>query len=449
MTVSREIEWEFIRAAVVPREGAHADGTTSRAADLLVAYPAVAKASIHTAAILGDDSGVRAFISADPASATAKGGPYDWDPLTHLCFSNYLKREGDTSGFVRAAQALLDAGASANTGFYEAEHQPTPTLESALYGAAGVAHHPELTKLLLDHGADPNDDEVSYHVGETRDNRALTVLFESGKLTPDSLGTILIRKCDWHDADAVQWLLERGVDPNHLRRWNSTTLHHAIRRDNWIGTIERLLAHGANPLTVADGMTCVQLAARLGRREVLTLFAERGVPIALTGSDLLLHALAFGDSARIAELTTANPAWKTAVLADGGRYLAMWALTGNVEGVRALLDLGVPATAVLHEGYGYWGIPRNAPALHVAAWLARHDVVELLIARGADVNARVTYGDQEITALQLAVLATTDSFWTGRRSAQSVRALLAAGADRAGVRVPCGYEEVDRLLESQ
>jgi hypothetical protein len=437
---------EFLVAALVPRSGAHADGRATRAKELLAAYPAIAEGSIHAAAVLGRDDLVRRLLADDPSLATAVGGPYAWDALTHLCFSTFLKDEGDTSGFVRAAEALLGAGASARTGFYEADHQPAPTFESALYGAAGVAHHPELTALLLAHGADPNDDEVAYHVGESYDNRAMRILVESGTLTPDALGTILVRKCDWHDADGVSWLLEHGVDPNHLRRWDSTALHHAIRRDNWIGTIERLLDHGADPLIVAGGMTCVQLAVRLGRRDVLGLFRARGVPIDLSGVDTLLFALAHGDSAEAGRIAEEHPDWKRAVLEHGGRALACWSLTDNLVGVRALLDLDVPATAVWQEGDGYWGIPRNTPALHVAAWLARHNVVSLLIARGADVHATVRQGDHDVTALQLAVRATVDSYWTERRSPQSVMALLEAGASPSGIRLPSGYDEIDRLL---
>jgi hypothetical protein len=39
-----------------------------------------------------------------------------------------------------------------------------------------------------------------------------------------------------------------------------------------------------------------------------------------------------------------------------------------------------------------------------------------------------------------------DSYWTERRSPESVKALLAAGASVAGVEMPSGYEEVDALL---
>src|SRR5207249_9840887 len=101
---------------------------------------------IHSAAILGDDAAVRRFLELDPGNATVKGGPRGWDALTHLCFSKYLRLDAARSvGFVRAAQALLDAGASANTGWYEMNHRPEPEWESASYGAAGVAHHAGLT----------------------------------------------------------------------------------------------------------------------------------------------------------------------------------------------------------------------------------------------------------------------------------------------------------------
>ena len=39
---------------------------------------------------------------------------------------------------------------------------PRPMFESAIYGAAGIARHLELTSLLLECGADPNDEETPY-----------------------------------------------------------------------------------------------------------------------------------------------------------------------------------------------------------------------------------------------------------------------------------------------
>jgi hypothetical protein len=56
---------------------------------------------------------VRAHLARDSACVHAKSEPYGADALTHLCLSKYLRLDptrGD--GFLRAATALLDAGAS-------------------------------------------------------------------------------------------------------------------------------------------------------------------------------------------------------------------------------------------------------------------------------------------------------------------------------------------------
>src|SRR5688572_13715584 len=224
---------DFIKAACVPRRAAHGSGTLVEAEKIRQANLEVATASIYAASVLGDEQIVRGFVRAHPGLATEKGGPYAWDALTYLCFSRYLRldrRRADD--FLGAARALLDAGASASTGFFEPEHQPQPDFECVLYGAAGIAHDPDLTWLLLERGADPNDGEVAYHTPEGYDNRALTVLVESRKLTADTLATMLLRKADWHDYDGIQLLLEHGADPNRSTPWGITALHQAVRRDN-------------------------------------------------------------------------------------------------------------------------------------------------------------------------------------------------------------------------
>jgi hypothetical protein len=52
------------------------------------------------------------------------------------------------------------------------------------------------------------------------------------------------------------------------------------------------------------------------------------------------------------------------------------------------------------------------------------------------------------TPLALAVKACVDSYWTYRRSPESVHALLSAGAPMDGATYPSGYAEVDLLLEA-
>src|SRR5262249_19852873 len=102
----------FMRAAVW-------HGPLAPAESMLAANPALASADIHAAAIVADDESVRRLLAADRASATAKSGPYDAEPLVYLCLSKYLRLDhsrGDR--FLRAATALLDAGANPNAGFW-------------------------------------------------------------------------------------------------------------------------------------------------------------------------------------------------------------------------------------------------------------------------------------------------------------------------------------------
>src|SRR5438309_9454394 len=327
-------------------------GSLDAAAAILAAHPDIGGSDIHTVAVLGDEAAVRRFLAQDPGNATAKSAPYGGDALNHLCLSKYLRLDPKrTPGFLRAATALLDAGADPNTGFWTTGQ--FPERETALYGAAGVAHHAELTRLLVERGADPNDGEAVYHSPERRDNAAMKVLVETGKLTPESLSLMLIRKHDWHDYDGVKYLLERGVDPNYQRERGWIPIHHAVARNNSQQIIKLLLDHGADPRVRKDGATAIERAARKGRGDLLALFARRGFPIELQGVDRLIAACAVDDGRTVREIREREPHLVRELLAQGPTLLAEFAGTWNTAGVRQLLDLGVPVDA-RYTGDGYF-----------------------------------------------------------------------------------------------
>jgi hypothetical protein len=125
-------------------------------------------------------------------------------------------------------------------------------------------------------------------------------------------------------------------------------------------------------------------------------------------------------------------------------------MTGRNDAVAAFIRAAcVPrdsVTALYEQGDGYFGVARNSMALHVAAWRARHATVRLLIERGAPSDVRDGAGS---TPLALAVRACVDSYWSDRRSPESVDALLQAGASLRGIEFPSGYEEVDALLRER
>jgi ankyrin repeat protein len=439
----------FVDVACVPRDGSdHNSGALDEANAILERSPHVARASIYTAAILADEEAVRAFLARDPGDAVRNGGPLGWDALTYLCFSRYLRLDRSRShAFVSTARALLDAGANPNTGWHETidkETQPRQVIEAAIYGAAGVAQHAGLTRLLLERGADPNDEETPYHVPETTDNTVLTILLESGKLNEKSLGCILVRKADWHDLDGLRLALVHGANPALSPGWHTYPLQHAIERDNRIEAIAALLDHGADPAAVRskDGRSPLQIAAHRGRGDILRLLEARGVPLSFAGVDRLIAACAMDDRETIRMLLEQEPALKNELVDRGGALLAEFSGVGNVRGVDNLLDCGVSLNA-LYGGDPYFGIARNSTSLHVAAWRANHDVVRELIRRGAPLDALDGKGR---TAMMLAVKACVDSYWMERRRPDSVKALIDAGASVAGVDVPCGYDEVDALL---
>ncbi len=442
----------FIEFASVERHGWHGSGTLDQANLILARYPDVATANIYTAALLADETTVRSFLTRDPTLATATGGPHQWDALTHLCFSRYLRLDKSRSdAFVSTARVLLDAGANPNTGWMETldEDPPRDFLESVLYAAAGLAKHPGLTQLLLDRGADPNDEETCYHAPETYDNTVVKILIDSGRCNERSLAWLAARKADWHDEKGLLLALDGGANPNYMTQWSHTPFQHSIRRDNGLIMIEMFLDHRADPYlrNRDNNRNAFQMAAYHGRGDILRTLEARGFAPNYDGSapalDSLVATCALGDLPRARNLIAANPDLQSQLLQIGGSLLARFAGAPNLEGLRVLLDLGIPVDALWPEGDPYFDNTRNSTALHVAAWRAWHDVVRELIARGANVNATDA---RNRTPLQLAVKACTDAYWKGRRKPDSVAALLAAGATKQGIKLPTGYDAIDALL---
>lgn len=423
-------------------------GGVEKAKRILDAHPEISS-DFYVAATLGDDATVRRWLSKDPTLATRPGGPRNVDALTYLCFSRFLAHDPARSeGFVRTATALLDAGADPNGGFFDATHTPRPERESVLYGAAGVAHHAGVTRLLVERGADPNDAEVPYHSPETYDNDAFKVLLDSGKMNQWALSTMLLRKSDWHDLEGARLALDAGANPNDQSFWKRPALHHAILGDNDLPIIDLLLDRGADPTIVAkdlnhggpsrEGTNAIVLAAWRGRGDVLASLEKRGISLGLSGADAVAAAAARG-------VAPEEPQAMEALRERAGMILCEFAGNDNAAGVTVLLDLGLPIDARYGHRDGYFDVTPETTALHNAAWRAAHDSVELLVKRGANVNALDKRGR---TPLVQAVRAATESYWMRRRSPRSVKALLDAGASKEGVKLPTGYGEIDALLSS-
>ena len=139
----------FVRAAT--------EGRRTRAEEMLAALPELER-----------DPWVRLLLGREwDGDPNATGGPLGWAPLVYACHSCF-----ETTALARA---LLERGADPN-GFFVNEYGKM----SALYGAAGRRHDPELTRALLEAGANPDDGESLYHSTEAESPECTRILLEHG-----------------------------------------------------------------------------------------------------------------------------------------------------------------------------------------------------------------------------------------------------------------------------
>jgi ankyrin repeat protein len=170
--------------------------------------------------------------------------------------------------------------------------------------------------------------------------------------------------------------------------------------------------------------------------------ARRAIPLELDGVDVLIAACARGGVSAAHAIAEREPSLVRELVDQGGELLAEFAGNDNHGGVALLVELGVPVDA-RYFGDGYFGEAPDSSALHVAAWRMSNEALDVLIRKGADVNAKNRKSE---TPLILAVKACVASYWAAARSPRGVKALLAAGARKDGVPIPSGYAAIDELL---
>jgi uncharacterized protein len=228
-------------------------------------------------------------------------------------------------GNLETAKVLVEAGAAVNQ---TTEYGWTPLL------VATNNRNYKLGAYLLEHGADPN---IANKGGWTplylaTDNRNI----EGGDYP--------VPKPDADNLEYVVQLLDHGADPNMRVREN--TLSRTIFTMQWF---------------FEPGATAFVRAAQSSDVALMKLLLARGADPKL--------ATDFGDTA----LTAAGGiGWVEGVTYERSPK-------ENLEAVRLLLDLGLDPNAANHDG---------RTALMGAAHKGRNDVIQLLVDRGARIDAR-------------------------------------------------------------
>lgn len=380
-------------------------GRPDRVEALLENDPGLARGGFDVALVLGDAGAVAAALDRDPRLLGREVADTGKLPLSCCCHSACLRPQSPRAEAVLATiELLLDRGADPD----EVHHNEYGAM-SVLYGAAGVAHNPAATRLLLGRGANPDDGESVYHACEADDTTCLEILLDAGATVRDTnaLGNAI------GDARKVRVLLEQG-DLRPSDRELRGALLHAVDDE----VVELLIAHGAAlDARDRDGLTAYSRAARRGDVSLMALLERAGAPTDVDPIAEWLGAVLRGDRQQVARCLAADPQLPSRLRHSDAELLPMWASSGEDAGVERLLDAGIPLDAR--------GVD-DGTALHYAGLWGRPSTVALLIGRGAEVDLGGGPREAPGTALD----------WTAWGS----RALPAA-AERLE-----GYLEAARLL---
>jgi ankyrin repeat protein len=329
------------------------------------------------------------------------GGPLGWAPLHYVCHSCFAS--------LPLARQLLERGADQNA-FFANEYGPM----SALYGAAGVRHDPELTRLLLEAGADPNGEphfgDALYHSVEAESTECLRLLLDHGAEPRGSYA--LAHALDYPHLEHVRLLLDADADPNE-----GALLVHAVRRGRGAEYLRLLVEHGAE-LDRTGGewstppeqyQTAYQSAVLRALDEVASALEKLGAATDLTAEDRAVGAVARGERPQEPLPAELSP--------DAQEVLTLTALDGAVS---LVVDLVGP-NFFAHVGGGPAGT-----LLHHAAWVGKPEIVEALLRRDADPVAHS--GAEFDTPLAWAMLGSRNWREAGRDYLAVAELLVSAGA---------------------
>jgi ankyrin repeat protein len=371
----------FLRLACITYFDGDHPSRRERARQVLAGKPQLARASVYTAAAVGDVAAVADFLVTG-ADVHAKGGPFNWEPLLYTAYSR-LDSEIEGHSTLEAARLLIEHGADPNAGFlWEGGY-----LFTVLTGVLGLGeddvfrtqgplwqpphqHWVEFARLLLEAGADPNDNQGLYNRMQYPNDEHLKLLFAYG-LGKDQGGPWFKRFFqNWPYASAPR-------SPSDILSYQ---LRWAISA-NYFDRVKLLVENGAD----VNATSAYPSGARApyaeavyhGHQEIADYLVARGakrIAISLSTAEKFSIACFRDDADRARELAASDPS----LLDDAEGLLTAVAESGCVESVRLLVELGVDVN----------GRAGDVSPLHCAARAGQRDTVRVLVELGADVHAR-------------------------------------------------------------
>ncbi|MEM9471843.1 MAG: ankyrin repeat domain-containing protein [Pseudomonadota bacterium] len=347
---------------------------------LLADTPDLAHGQLGLEVALYDLPAVKSTLQRDSALAVTPIGPRR--PILHLAFSKHIQAHPEKADAMMAiAELLVGHGADVNDGF---PFEPgSDHLLSALYGALGHANNLRLAAWLLEHGADPNDNESLYHATELGHQDGLRLLLRHGA---DPAGTnALMRALDFNDHAAVALLLKAGADPNEGVSPHPSgeapmvvsALHQAARRMCDARMAGLLLEAGADPDQLYDGMNAYALALAFGNLEVAQAIEDAGGSTYVPADLQPLVSIASGKSGKLSADAAALP--------KECRYMLhnLFLLPDTLPHMKRLVAGGLAPDAIDDMGM---------TPLHIAGWEGLPDVMTFFLGLKPDLSHINGYG---------------------------------------------------------
>ena len=356
------------------------------AARMLSERPDLGQGHLFLACASGDAEAIERLIAADPACVNRQTNDWrcpgckdmlDMPPLVAATHSALLQIPPYQDRLRQCARILLDAGADPNQSWMHGQYPL-----SALYGAAGKNHDPELTKMLLEAGANPNDGESLYHSLETMDHTCTRLLLEAG--ADLHVWTVLAHQLDRDDIDGLRLLLGYAgkSSPSDLDQ----ALFWAIRRRRDRAHMEALIAAGANPrANNKDGVSAWRLAVQYGLSGVAEALEFSGGSEPLSVEDQFVAACARGDETESRRILNAENDIVGRLSEFQLRLLPELVENRNTDAIRLMVRLGWPIAV---KG-GDW----QASALNLAVFQGDPELTRFLLDHGASWAEKHGYGD--------------------------------------------------------